>query len=642
MSLDNLLPASYRNIPLHLRLRLAVGLLVLGVLGAILVFWLQSQAADRQLREDVLSMTDLQAQQLADAVARQADDLVRGIDNGLQHMRHDYLDDRSSFVEAVRATLKGYPDGTILNVSVFDAMGETVYNLVPGSSQVYGGDRDYFRVQAESNTDQAFVGQAILGRISKAWTIPVSRKLVRDGRFAGVLVVFLRADYLQRRLARVARHPGDVISLFTLEGAYLSRSADLENALGKSTPRDRPFLGADAPRAGVMRTVAAFDQVSRIYGWARLDDHPLVAVVGLDTKPVLAPVEAQIARAREANAIGSGMIVLGLLLVVALLLQAARQQRKISENAVTLQISKAAFDASSEGMMVTDANNRILLVNPAFSQITGYSEQEVLGQRPSLLSSGHQDREFYASLWRTLNADGHWEGELTNRHKGGQLYIEWLKITVIDRDDPVGRRHVAVLSDITTRKRGEEVVWRRANYDELTGLPNRRLFMDRLQQTLERAARHGQCLAVLFIDLDEFKPVNDQYGHQAGDDLLKQVGSRMSMCLRGEDTVARQGGDEFVVMLATVSSEAEALGVAEKLLAALHAPFQIEDHTVRIGASIGMALYPQHGDNADTLIERADAAMYAAKSAGRHTVRLHCAEAAQVSPPSTPPAPPMQ
>lgn len=623
MSPDKLLPTSYRNIALHLRLRLAVGLLVLGVVGSLLVFWFQSQAYDRQLRENVLSMTDLQSQQLADAVARQAEDLMRGIDNGLQHMRHDYLADPKSFVEAVRATLKGYPDGTILNVSVFDTTGQTVYNLVPAPGRVYGGDRDYFRVQAESSADQAFVGQAILGRISKAWTIPVSRKVVRDGRFVGVLVVFLRADYLQRRLARIARQDGDVISLFTLEGAYLSRSTDLENALGKSTPRDRPFLGAEAPRAGVLRTVAAFDKVPRIYGWSRLDDHPLVAVVGLDTKAVLAPIEARIAHRRQADAIGSGMIIMGLLLVVALLLQAARQQRKISENAVTLLISKAAFDASSEGMMVTDASNHILLVNPAFSQITGYSEQEVLGQTPSLLSSGHQDREFYAGLWRTLNADGHWEGELTNRHKSGQLYVEWLKITVIDRDDPVGRRHVAVLSDITARKRGEEVVWRRANYDELTGLPNRRLFMDRLKQTLERAARHSHCLAVLFIDLDEFKPVNDQYGHQTGDELLKQVAARMNLCLRGEDTVARQGGDEFVVMLGTVNSETEALGVAEKLLAALHAPFLIEGHTINIGASIGLALYPQHGDKADTLIERADAAMYAAKSAGRHTVRLH-------------------
>jgi diguanylate cyclase (GGDEF)-like protein/PAS domain S-box-containing protein len=276
-------------------------------------------------------------------------------------------------------------------------------------------------------------------------------------------------------------------------------------------------------------------------------------------------------------------------------------------------------------MLVTDAQNRILMANPAFSQITGYTEQEVIGQTPSILSSGQQDRDFYAALWHTLNTQGHWEGEVTNRHKSGQLYIEWLKISVIDKDDPLRRQHIAVISDITERKRGEEVVWRRANYDELTGLPNRRLFVDRLKQTLARAARHKSGIAVLFIDLDEFKPVNDNYGHQAGDELLKQVAARMDLCLREEDTVARQGGDEFVVMLTPIPNENEALAVAEKLLSALHAPFRIEGHTINIGASIGVSLFPQQGKTAEQLLKKADAAMYAAKTAGRHTVRLFSA-----------------
>jgi len=615
----------YKDIALHLRLRLMVGLLVIGLLGSLVVYWIQTEASNTQLRQALLTMTDQQSAQLADAVARQAEDLIRGVDNGLLHMRHDYLEDPQSFVEAVRATLQGYPEGAILNIAVFDVDGTAAYNMVPASAPVYGGDRDYFRVQAESTVDRPYVGQAILGRVSKVWAIPVSRKLVRDGRFAGAMTVFLRADYLQARLARITRHEGDVISLFNQEGAYLSRSTDLENALGKSTPRDRPFLGPDAPRSGVLRAVAAFDKVSRIYGWSRLDEHPLVVVVGLDTKPILAPVEIKIEGGHQASAIGSGVIVAGMLLTIGLLLHAARQQRHISKNEAALQISKAAFEAASEGLMVTDFENRILMVNPAFSQITGYTEQEVTGQRPDILSSGHQDREFYAALWRALNTSGHWEGEVTNRHKSGQLYIEWLKISVIDRDDPVRRRHVAVISDITARKRGEEVVWRRANYDELTGLPNRRLFTDRLKQTLGRAARHSNCMAVLFIDLDGFKPVNDLYGHQTGDELLKQVATRMDLCLREEDTVARQGGDEFVVLLATILSEREALAVAEKLLAALHSPFQIEGHTINIGASIGVALFPQHGDTAEILIGNADSAMYAAKEAGRHTVRLYSA-----------------
>lgn len=620
------LPDGFKNTALHWRLRLMVVLLVISALGLLTVYWVQLEASNTQLRQDTLSLADQHAEQLADAVARQADDLMRGIDTGLRHMRHDYLEDPKSFVESVRATVEGYPDGAILNVSVFDASGEAVYNMSPSSGRVFGGDRDYFRAQAESSVDHLQVSQAILGRISKVWTIPISRKILDHGRFAGVLVVFLRADYLNRMLARITRHEADVIALFTQDGAYLSRSVDLENALGRATPRDRPFLGPNAPRSGVFRTVAAYDKISRVYGWYRLDELPLVVNVGLDLRFILAPIEARIERTHRANVVGSGLIMVGLLLIVGLLLHTAKQQSQIASDSVALRISKAAFDATSEGMLVTDAQNRILMTNPAFSQITGYSAQEVIGQTPGILSSGRQDRDFYAALWRALDTDGHWEGEVTNRHKSGQLFIEWLKISVIDKDDPVRRQHIAVISDITERKRGEEIVWKRANYDELTGLPNRRLFTDRLKQTLGRAVRHNNCVAVLFVDLDEFKPVNDRYGHQAGDELLKQVASRMALCLREEDTVARQGGDEFVVMLATIHNEHEALAVAEKILAALHMPFQIDGHTVNIGASIGAALFPQHGATAETLLEEADVAMYAAKAAGRHTVRLYSVE----------------
>jgi diguanylate cyclase (GGDEF)-like protein/PAS domain S-box-containing protein len=442
-------------------------------------------------------------------------------------------------------------------------------------------------------------------------------------------VVFLRADYLNRMLARIARHERDVISLFTQEGVRLSRSVDLENAMGRPVSRERPFLGPDAPRSGVFRAVSSYDKISRTYGWSSLDDQPLVVTVGLDIKPILAPVEVRIERSRQANAIGSALVLFGMLLGVGLLLHTAQQQSTIADDAVALRIGKAAFDAASEGIMVTDAQNRILMVNPAFSQITGYTSQEVIGQSPSILSSGNQDRAFYTALWRSVNTNGQWEGEVTNRHKSGQLYVEWLKISVIDKDDPLRRRHVAVISDITERKRGEEIVWRCANYDELTGLPNRRLFIDRLKQTIGSAARHKNCMAVLFIDLDEFKPVNDRYGHQAGDELLKQAASRMALCLRDEDTVARQGGDEFVVMLATIPNEHGALAVAEKLLAALHDAFQIDGNAINIGASIGVAVYPKHGETAEQLLENADVAMYAAKTADRNTVRLYSADATE-------------
>ena len=199
---------------------------------------------------------------------------------------------------------------------------------------------------------------------------------------------------------------------------------------------------------------------------------------------------------------------------------------------------------------------------------------------------------------------------------------------MIDKDDPVRRRQVAVISDITARKRSEEMAWWRANYDELTEPPNRRLLIDRLKHALVGAERHDHGVAVLFIDLDEFKPINDRFGHQAGDEVLKQVGARIGLCTRKEDTVARLGGDEFVVMLATIRTEEDALRIAQKILERLHGPFQVGDKRLKIGASIGVAFSPRPGWTAESLLKKADAASYAAKAAGRHSPRLHAEDAA--------------
>jgi diguanylate cyclase (GGDEF)-like protein/PAS domain S-box-containing protein len=272
-------------------------------------------------------------------------------------------------------------------------------------------------------------------------------------------------------------------------------------------------------------------------------------------------------------------------------------------------------------MFVTDADNRILAVNPAFTAITGYTAAEAIGRTPSLLSSGRHDAAFYAAMREALMRDGRWEGELVNRHKNGQLFDEWLKIAAVGEGSD--RRYVALLSDITVKKRREEEMWQRANFDELTGLPNRALLADRMAQAIARAERSGSQLGVLFIDLDRFKPVNDEYGHQAGDELLRQVAGRIGNCLRQEDTVARIGGDEFLALLPAIRDAEAALSIADKVLASLLAPFKVEGHFVEIGASIGVAIHPGHGRSVDALIENADSAMYAAKAAGRHTVKLY-------------------
>ncbi len=296
---------------------------------------------------------------------------------------------------------------------------------------------------------------------------------------------------------------------------------------------------------------------------------------------------------------------------------------RLIELEATHLIAQSVFESTTEGIMVCDAQSRITRVNPAFSAITGYQQASVIGRNPSFLASGHHDQAFYRTMYETLARQDHWEGEITNRRQDGSIYIAWLKIAVIRESNQNIQRYVALFSDITVKKRQEQEVWHQANYDALTNLPNRVLLNDRLQQAIAQCVRRNGQAALLYIDLDRFKPVNDTHGHQAGDELLRQVAHRIGNCLRDEDTVARIGGDEFLVLLPTITHRQAALTVAEKILESLCLPFRLPQATVDIAASIGIALYPEHGTTAEALLEHGDAAMYRAKSEGRHTVRVY-------------------
>lgn len=285
----------------------------------------------------------------------------------------------------------------------------------------------------------------------------------------------------------------------------------------------------------------------------------------------------------------------------------------------SLRVAESVFEVASEGIIVTDAKNRIIAVNPAFSVLTGYPAGEVLGKRPSVLASGIHDGAFYSSMWQRLEHDGRWEGEISNRRKDGRLYISWLRINVVPERLGHGKRYVGLFSDITDRKREADAVWRQANFDALTGLANRKLLEDRLQQAIARAHRSQTAVAVLFIDLDRFKPINDTYGHAAGDELLRQVARRLENSLRDEDTVARLGGDEFVAVLPDLRIEDFPSRVAEKIVSVLNEPHRLGTDIVDVSCSVGISLFPKDGDTPGKLIAAADAAMYGAKQAGRGT-----------------------
>ncbi|MCV2367586.1 sensor domain-containing phosphodiesterase [Roseateles oligotrophus] len=298
--------------------------------------------------------------------------------------------------------------------------------------------------------------------------------------------------------------------------------------------------------------------------------------------------------------------------------------RKLAEEAQ--RIAATAFE-SQEGIFITDADKRILRVNRAFTEITGYSAEEALGQNPRMLKSGRHDAAFYAAMWASLGADGFWQSEIWNRRKSGEIFPQLITITAVKGDTDRVTHYVATFTDITLRKVAEEQIRSLAYFDPLTKLPNRRLLSDRMTQAQAQAARHGMEGALLLIDLDHFKTLNDALGHDKGDLLLQQVAARLLGCVRESDTVARLGGDEFVVILADLSdSENTAVGqserVAEKILSALDWTFLLDGFEHHSSSSIGIALFSDHSESFDELLKRADLAMYQAKAAGRNTLRF--------------------
>ncbi|MFA6969794.1 MAG: diguanylate cyclase [Gallionella sp.] len=292
-----------------------------------------------------------------------------------------------------------------------------------------------------------------------------------------------------------------------------------------------------------------------------------------------------------------------------------------------LRIAATAFEAQ-EGMLVTDAHSVTLRVNHAFTRITGYTAKEVVGRNPRLLSSGRQDASFYKAMWDSIGSTGSWEGEVWNRRKNGEIYPEYLAITAVKDPDGIVTNYVATFTDITVSRKAADEIKHLAFYDPLTHLPNRRLLLDRLKQALASSARNGRSGAILFIDLDNFKTLNDTLGHDIGDLLLQQVALRLESCVREGDTVARLGGDEFVVMLKDLSdepveAEAQTKVIGNKILATLNLPYQLAMHEYRNTPSIGAAIFRDHQKSHDELLKQADTAMYQSKKAGRNTLRFY-------------------
>ena len=280
------------------------------------------------------------------------------------------------------------------------------------------------------------------------------------------------------------------------------------------------------------------------------------------------------------------------------------------------------FEAASEGIMITDKEKRMISVNPAFSTITGYTCSEVIGKSPGVLSSSRQDKVFYQQMWNSIENTGKWQGKIWNQNKKGDIYPEWLSISSLADKDGKSNGYIGIFSDITKLVEAQQMILQQANFDALTQLPNRNLFFDRLQQAMIQAKRQNQQLGIMFIDLDGFKVINDSLGHSQGDMILQKIAERMRQVSRESDVFARFGGDEFTCLISNIKSASDIIPFVEKLLQAIDTPVTVKGITLHITASIGISIYPDNGDDAETLIKHADNAMYKAKDDGRNTYQF--------------------
>jgi diguanylate cyclase (GGDEF)-like protein/PAS domain S-box-containing protein len=512
-----------------------------------------------------------------------------------------------------------------------NAVATSIGNSVIGASYA---DRDYFKIHLDgAYKDKVFIGQPAIGKISKKRLFFLSRRVeTASGEFLGVVAAPLNVE----RYAKVfenSRFNADIsIALVHADGKIIARVPNFEQAFGRDLSTTALFDNVRKANAGTYKTVSVIDTLSRIFSYHVVDGLPLIIVVGSN--------DTESTRLLQQNYLiaGAGLTILLLLMFSAghfslrtylrqeereqryrALYGASREmQRQLLANEESMKLSSLIFQNSGESMMVMDGQGLILTFNPAFSLLTGYLEKELIGHRADELASNRNGKAFFDHIFTCVTASGHWKGEIWQRSKNGEEYLTSMAVNAVYDEQGNPFRYVALLSDITQKKASEELIWRQANFDTLTGLPNRNMFHEHLRQEMKKTDRSQLPMALVFVDLDYFKEINDTLGHDKGDVLLKQVAIRLLSSVRNSDVVARLGGDEFTVILSELRKPSDVVRTAEEILKKMSMPFQLGDDIAQISSSIGIAMYPDDGIDADSLMKSADKAMYAAKQNGRN------------------------
>lgn len=551
------------------------------------------------------------------------------------------LDNIDQILAAVALSVarEGFPDdlGDILGdrvggdplfheLAVADAQGKVRVRGGSGSGDSLEG-QPFFTRQRERPDGGLLVSEPAAGAVPGRVSVILSHRVSGgDGNFGGVVVASVAPEYFTRFYSSFDLGAGGSVALVSLDGKV--RARHVRPSASGAFPRQDEALAPSTLREvlqrnpqGTLQGPSPVDGVSRLYAYRVMERYPFAVVVGMGEDHALADLAT---RRMEWTGLGAAvsLVILGLTAVLyrrSLRLCEAEERTRAALEQVRL--SAKVFEESSDGIMICDGENRILTVNRAFTTITGYGAEEVIGRNPRFLGSGATPRETYQEMWCSLRESGSWHGEVVNRRKDGEKYPEWLSVCEVRDSKGTLTHHIGIFSDATAHKFDGRRLHFLVHYDTLTELPNRLLLGDRLSQAVAGARRTGKSVAVLFIDLDNFKPVNDTYGHEAGDRLLKAVASRLHSVIRETDTLARLGGDEFVLVMPELDFDGHAEVVAEKCRTVFDAPFVIAGNEIRAAASIGIARYPLDGTDPQSLLEAADRAMYAAKEAEKGATR---------------------
>ncbi len=608
------------------------------VLGSIIGWNIYSEhgAIDARERERLF----VQAKVIDENLGRQLTAMNSALDSIRNELPH--LEARKGGNEQIQRRLQAMRQAIpgIRALTIFDAGG----TLTDRSPDQFVGqnfrNRDYFQIALKGgNPNTLYVAPPFLAKTNE-YVINMTKLLLDDhGAFAGVISVSLDPGYFSTLLDSVRYAPDMVTSLVHADGKLFLSIPARPGVVGSNLAKPGSFFTRHLDSGQKVTVMTGIVQVSG-------DERMMVQTT---IKPAAVPMSVPLilAVSRDLPSIfatwrmdsykQAGLLALVLLITTSGLYFYQRRQRgydslvaiqeaEQKQAEAELRVAAAAFE-SQEGMIITDADGVILRVNKAFTKTTGYTAEEVVGRTPSLLKSDRHDAAFFSAMWQSIKKNGGWQGEIWDKRKSGEVYPKWLTITAVKADDGTVTNYVGTDIDITERKLAEDEITHLAFYDQLTGLPNRRLLLDRLGQALASSARSGRNGALLYIDLDNFKTLNDTRGHDKGDLLLQQVADRIATCVREGDTAARLGGDEFVVMLEDLSgdsketaSQAEVVG--EKILAALDRPYLLAGVENRSTPSIGVTLFNGHQNSVEELLKQADLAMYQAKDAGGNTLRF--------------------